>query len=366
MYLFLISYLIVLGYFIKSNLIFHKKVLVSGKDRTNIAAFLGILCVSIPLVYVFAVRDLSVGSDTNGVYYNIYYNGYVVNSWQETMYESLFIYFGRLVHKIYPTFRFFLGVSCSIVCAIFLSFYLKKKKEIHIIVALCMFFVLIYLPSYNILRQMLAVAVSFAGYLYLEKDRPKTACIVFLVASFLHVTAIIMFVYLVIYIFAENERMKRILPYIFFFAPVFVVFSLQWLVKLPIFTKFQNQIEAFFDWNTINMKFFVIPLLILPLIILNWKTLISKNKYNYMHLCGYIFIYSTILMSGYLWYAFRMMYYFFPGYIILAAQLGNCCKKRIFRWLTNLYLILCSIFLFYFLYVYFEVDGLFPYISLSK
>ena len=366
MYLYLIGYLAVLGYFIKNNFIFHKRVLVSGKDRTKAAVFLGILFVSIPLIYAFSMRDLSVGSDTNGVYYDIYYNGYVVNSWQETLYESLFIYFGRFVHKIYPTFRFFLGVSCAIICATFFSFFIKRKKEINVVVAFCLFFVLIYLPSYNILRQMLAVAVSFIGYLYLEKGRPAAACFVFLLASFLHVTAVVMFIYLITYKFSDNERAKRRLPYIFFCAPIIVVFSLQWLVKLPIFIKFQNQIDALFDWNTVNIKFFAIPLLILPLILLNWKKLILKNKYNYMHLCGYIFVFSTILMSGYLWYAFRMMYYFLPSYIILAAQLGNCCKKRIIKWFVNLYLMICSLFLFYFLYVYFEVDGLYPYISMRR
>ena len=128
MYLYLIGYLAVLGYFIKNNLIFHKRVLVSGKDRTKAAVFLGILFVSIPLIYAFSMRDLSVGSDTNGVYYDIYYNGYVVNSWQETLYESLFIYFGRFVHKIYPTFRFFFRCElCDYLRHIFFVFYKKKK-----------------------------------------------------------------------------------------------------------------------------------------------------------------------------------------------------------------------------------------------
>lgn len=316
-----------------------------------------------PLVYAYTYRSYRVGSDTLYIYYNIYYLGYAASGWKIPMYEGIFIRGVKLLYYIFPSFQFMLFAVALFICGVFSCYFLKHKKEYNFIVAIVAFFVWIFCPSLNIMRQILAVAICFIGTCFLEKRKVGWAIFFYIVGCFFHIVSVVMFVFPAIYFLGRRELWKKYLPILCFFAPIVVMVTLRVVIKLPIFSKFQSAIGAYSVAN-INMKFLIFPLLFLPIIFANWNKLIELKRFNYVYLCGTILIYTAICLSGFLWYAFRVMYFFIPSEIIIISQLGKCYGKK-GEWLVNCYIIAVTVIVFYLIYVYWGTDGIYPFSLLA-
>ena len=101
-YIVLMAYLLLIASFVLKN---HVRVITLrglGKPRQirdNIACC---LLTAIPLIVFFVIRDLHVGTDTIGIYQNIYFNGYGLNGWTPYLYEGLFKYSFRKNRSVFP------------------------------------------------------------------------------------------------------------------------------------------------------------------------------------------------------------------------------------------------------------------------
>lgn len=315
----------------------------------------------IPFVFLFVNRSYEVGTDTRNIYYDIYYGGYAVSRWKAPVYEGLFIQYIRALYAIVPQFQFFLLITSIIICGVFIYYFVRQRNHINVLVTILIFLVWIYAPSLNIMRQLLAVTVCFIGLLQLEKKNVGIAAGIFVVATFIHITSIVMFVYFVPYYLGKRQKWRKKIPLMFLLTPVAMLFFLEIIIRISIFSKFSGSIHSFIFAN-VNQKFFLFPLLMMPLFILFWDKLIKMSEFNYIHLCGSILIFSAVLLSGYLWYAFRMIYFFVPSEAIILGQIGDCCKNKTQKVLVNLYMIVCIVLMFYVLYVYFGTDKIYPFI----
>lgn len=330
------------------------------KYKCDIKLALWIIVASIPFIYISTMRDYSIGTDTNGTYSMIYYYGYAVNKWKVPLYESIYIYFVKLMYAINNEYRFLLFVTSTIICIGFFTYFIKKGKYLNLTVALCGFIALIFGFSLNGQRQVLAMTLSLVFLMFLEKRKPIHSLVVLTLIIFIHVTGVVLSIYYIPYFFKEKKKAQKVIPILFFVAPVLLPTIIYLVSKISYFSRFQRYISAF-SIESVNIKYFMFPLLVLPLIFLNWNKLIGLQEDNFMHMCGYIFIFSAILFSGYLWYAFRLMYYFVPSEIILASQIEKCYrnKKRV---LINSYIILALVVYFIFVYVMHDTDSIYPFI----
>ena len=133
------AYLLLIASFVLKN---HVRVITLrglGKPRQirdNIACC---LLTAIPLIVFFVIRDLHVGTDTIGIYQNIYFNGYGLNGWTPYLYEGLFKYLIILSAKIVPSFRFFLLVSGCIICLSFSFYFVKQRENMNAAIAFLLF-----------------------------------------------------------------------------------------------------------------------------------------------------------------------------------------------------------------------------------
>ena len=333
-----------------------------GKPRKlndNIACC---LLIAVPLIIFFVIRDLTVGTDTIGIYQNIYYNGYGLEGWNPHIYEGLFKYLIILTAKIVPSFRFFLLVVSCIICLSFSLYFVKQRENMNATIALVLFFIWLYLPSYNIMRQILSITICFYGTILLEKKHPVLAALCYLAACFVHITSVVTMVYIVLYLFRKNANARKFLPMLFFLLPLVVMLIFDRIINLSFFSKFQEYVQSFSLAN-MNLKFFLFQIAILPLLILCWSKLVKINKFNYIHLCGTVFIYAAVFLSGYLWYAFRIMYFFFPSEIIILAQISKCFHNKYSKLFANIYILLVSVASFFLVYVIYGTDGVCPYMS---
>lgn len=355
-------YIIIISFWAKKMETQKKVVRFKGTKKKIVFStdFFFTILILTPMAYMAANRSYLIGSDTAGVYRLIYYEGYAVKNWKSTFYEGIFIQYVKALYRFFHDFDALLLFSFILIGVVFVPYFLKRRNKINICISLLIFFVWIFCPYLNVLRQILAVAISFWGLNFLEKRKIKSAVVVWIVASFIHVTSIVMFLYLVPYFFRDSVNRKKI-PLIFALSPIAIFFALNIVVKLPLFSKFSNKVGAFVLEN-INTKFFLLPLLVLPLVIIYWKKILVLDEFNYIHICGYILIFSSVLLSGYLWYAFRMMYYFIPSMIIIVGQIGNCCSNRRQKYIVDLYLIMSIIISFVLVYVLNNTDGIYPFI----
>lgn len=361
-YFFVIIYIIILSLWINKVEAKKKIIKFKGTKKKIVLStdFCFLLLVLAPMAYMAVNRSYLVGSDTAGVYKLIYYEGYAVNNWKSTVYEGGFIQYVKILYRIFHEFDALLLISFLLIAIAFVPFLLKKRKKISICISLLIFFTWIFCPYLNVLRQILAVAISFCGLNYLEKGKIKKAIVIWIIAIFVHVTAIAMFLYLIPY-FYRNSVNKNKIPLIFLLSPLALLFVSNVIVKIPIFSKFASKI-AVFGLENLNTKFFFLPVLVLPFIVIYWKKLLLLDEFNYMHLCGYLLIFLSVLLSGFLWYAFRMMYYFVPSMMIIVGQLGNCCSDRKQKYIVNSYLIIAIIISFILVYVLNNTDGIYPFI----
>ena len=330
------------------------------RTRKQRGLMLWCLILAFPFIYLSTLRDYSIGTDTNGTYKLIYYTGYAVHKWKVPLYESLYIYFVKLMYAVNSDYRFLLFATSAVISIGFIAYFLKRAKELNTSVCLCGFIVLIFCFSLNGQRQVLAMTMALLFFDYLESKRPFYALIVLILIAFVHVTGLVLGIYFIPYFFKDRKNAQKIIPALFFVAPVLLPLIIYFVSRISIFSRFQRYINAF-DIQSINTKYFVFPLLMLPLIMLYWDKLIRLRENNFLHMCGYIFTFSAILLSGYLWYAFRILYYFAPSEIIIISQLEKCCKKK-HKLIINAYIALSLIVYFIFVYVMHDTDEIYPYI----
>ena len=316
-----------------------------------------------PLVMLATLRSTVVGSDTADVYEGIYYMGYAVYEWPVTIYEGLFIQFVKIVHALVPEFRAFLMASSIIISGIFTYRFVAVRKQMSLPIAMLGFFIFLFCPFLNGLRQLLAVSVCFYGLYKLENEKPGVTALIYIVASFIHITALIMFITFIPYYAKEHKRARNKVLILFCAGPIIIELLLKFFMRIPFLDKFAEQIGAF-SVSSVNIKFLLFPLLVLPLIALYAKKLLQLNTFNFIHLCSYITVFSSIFLSGHLWFAFRLMYYFLPGLIILLAQIAYDKSKKINFITYNCYIIFSMLITFWIVYIVRETDGIYPYVFL--
>lgn len=320
------------------------------------------ILISLPFILTAYYRDYSVGTDTQRMYYSIYYQGYAVNNWHYSLYEFLFIWLIKLGYRLGGTFDFeLLLISILTVGFMFISF-LFRKERINLIVASVLYGVFLFLPSMNIMRQLLAVSIAFFGVKFIEKNDVKKFLLIELIACFIHSTSIAVMIYLIPYLLRKvDDKIKRIVVLIFLGSPVIINWVFNSVMKVPLFAKFASFIREF-DMNTVQLKFLIPQIFVLPLIILNYKKLVKADHNNFLHICASFCILGAIYLSGYLWYAFRVLFFFLPSEIVILSQIGALYKTKIIAAIVNIYFIAIAILNFYLLYVYWGADSIFPYV----
>ena len=331
-------------------------------DCLGDTTILSSILIMLRLIFMAGLRELYIGTDTIGVYGQIYWQGYGVSGWEFSSYEALFIYFIKLIYFLIDDYRAFLFAVAIITVYIFCSFFIKHK-EYNLCIGILGFFVFLFCPSMNAMRQILAVSIGFMGIIFLDKGSFKLWLLTIIIAMYVHITSVVLFLYFFPYWLKKHNNDS--LFYIFMaLSPFLVNLSIKAILSLSIFDKFIEQILAF-SFSSMNMKFYIFPLLMLPLILVYRKKLIELSDFNYIHICGYLMIFLSVFLSGYLWFAFRIMFYFIPSMLIIIAQLGKCANKWHNKLLINLYIIISMLITFYYVYIYMLTDQIYPYDFMS-
>jgi hypothetical protein len=215
-----------------------------------------------------------------------------------------------------------------------------------------------YNTSMNQIRTQLAVAIALLSIRYIKRKNMAKYCLIIVIASFFHVTALVMIpVYFMIY-WPLNVK-KIMITGIGISSALFLVRPIMEF-SAKIYPRYSNYINSAFDYGYGIQSLFLIICLCL-VIILHKKYLLRRNKYNiiYINYAVYGFIVSLFQLQ------FILMDRFVPYFMLPCAVLGwpeiqTCYERGISRRGINI-LLLAFGFLYCSFIVYRNWNGVVPY-----
>ena len=159
------------------------------------------------LTIVAAIRDLSVGTDTDG-YYDAFISATTVDSLRTSADEPLFALYTYLCQQ-YLNYDWFMLINYGIMILSFLWVAFKKSTNLPLSVFIfitCGF----YLGSFNGMREYIATAITFVALYVLESEIEKKNRLFFLltiIATLIHNTGLLV---LLVYFIRNRDIPNRI------------------------------------------------------------------------------------------------------------------------------------------------------------
>lgn len=231
-------------------------------------------------------------------------------------------------------------------------------KEASIAFVLFIYYMVYYIEGFNIIRQMLALALIFYSFRYLLNRNLIKFIITIIIAALIHNSAIIA---LVFYLIPYKFTKKSALWTTFFYGTLFLIPLLfdpifKLMSNLPIFSTYFNRYELVGQRNVdITILILETVTAVVPAILF-WKTVVAKDpKYQLLvNICLLAFPVRYILFS--LDFAWRVNYYITSAQLLLIPLIVGAISKNFEKKvITTVFVIVYVLFFVY--YYIFQVMG---------
>lgn len=321
------------------------------------------------LCIVAGVRDLSIGTDIYIYFYYIFNN--LANKGMSLIYEFqnsnvemgfvILVYLGSLFKNV--NFAMFLIELCVGLPIYIYAYKQKDKHSISFIIAI--FILTMYVRSFNLMRQSIAMSIIILATYYFDNKKYKMTFFLTVLAILMHTSAMIS---VLIYIFIEISKTKKdnkIILFITVYAGLIIfVIGFEPILStfLPRYARYLGRdSEASLTVIRIVKKLFWI---ILAIVNLRFAKFADKDRHEKAFLSLNLFITELILsiLSIKVSNAGRIGYYFLNlGYIVLCPNLQLVCKHKRFAKIC----LICILFTFWYNMtgVVNSGDQTYPYIS---
>ncbi|GEM_PF-365849 len=253
----------------------------------------------------------------------------------------------------------------------FLTMYLmvlglnRFRDDFSLPMAMLVYLALLYGPSFNIIRQTLAVSVIMLAFRYLEKRRFYAYAITVLVATLFHTSAIICLPLYFINVpkaAALSRTKKLIIVAVILALPFMYLMTTTILSHISYFAGY-FKVYDFFNytprWGALLVQ---VPVLI-PVLFLR-KQLAERHEIYDFYIFLFLLEFVAIYYGFYMIWAFRLMYYFFIAQIILIPATLEVLKEKSMRLGLQIYYSYYYIGYFFFTYYMSHSDAIFPYMSI--
>lgn len=258
-----------------------------------------ILSIFFAYIFLFSFRSLSVGSDTAG-----YIREYFVYYADAPKTEPLYRLFNALLRMLFVPPELFLMTEACLICYFTSTLFSKK----NIIFVLPLTFILLYIPSFNITRQCLALSIAYFS-LFARKNVSKWSTWLFLIlASLIHKSIVFYCLLLILSTYARfSKRMYKII-----FLGLFIFIKLgifeSFLYKFILMTPYRGYTDFFEGLRTsislINYLKWFLYFFLFDFVESNR----NKNLLNMLILC----MFSTDILVRLYPFLFRLSFLFSP------------------------------------------------------
>lgn len=342
---------------------------IKTKDRRKFSKGTSKFIISVSLLVILALialRSKYTGTDLIRYeisYYNLKNIDYSV-SWflsiiteREPLFALLNIIIGKLSNW---NFQMFILVT-SIIPFLFLYKTLNKYKEqnINVTIALMFFICFVYIRSYSMVGQAIALAISLYAYTFLEKKEDKKYWLFSLLAIGLHYTAIIN---ILIYFWSKDNKLAFLKRFLMIGA-----FCVTLIFGEIIFERIFSLLGSSYSSMSFSAEFglgnTLVRLPLFLLIFLNRKKLIKENPGIKPYL---MIFYLDIIISQFKYFNVqfeRLTMYTFLPMIFIIPVLYKVIKKRFGILVSVILLVIFIIWFVYTLYYYTYVNpyNIMPY-----
>lgn len=271
--------------------------------------------------------------------------------WQEIGY----VFFNVFIASISQSEIAIMIVTTLITLLLFYTRFVKDS--VYIWLSILMFVsVGSYYTSFNMMRQMLAIAIVFAGMGFLYKNKLLKFIIVVIIASSIHISAIVMIpLGLVLKVFKPS--VKNIMFFISgtIISSIFVKYIVAFIMK---FVYFSYALEGAYGMEPINFKIVIVPISIsvFALIYSSRSINLNDNKHR-IWFNAVLFYLLFAILSLQIKNFNRLADYFLPFlYLLVPLEISKLKKSdKLF------YLLLIPLLLTIYVYFAFKGGGFDPY-----
>jgi hypothetical protein len=216
-----------------------------------------------------------------------------------------------------------------------------------------------YYTSFNIMRQIIAVAIVFGGSKYLYNRKLGKYIIIILIATLFHTTALIMLPFYFILNLKFNQRNITVMFASAIFAVIFLKPVIQIAVNLG-FSRYSNYANGNFTYGMtgLNITSAVVPIAILIFSFLNHKIIDFEERKNNIWLNAIIF-YAFFSVLGLKIQMLQRFAEFFTPYILLIIPL--VISKINNKYLRTIYFFIIISLLIAFNYITLSGTGYDPF-----
>ena len=313
------------------------------------------------------LAGLRYGIGTDYFSYERIYNNYIsMPNFNFYVYNGLSIEIGffilvKISKIIFNSYSGFLFLSAFVTYFFAILSINRYGKYRYFGVMIFIYFILLYAPSFNIVRQMVSVSIIIYGFKYIEnKSFFKYLLIVLLALSF-HTSALFCLSFYFLNINSTNfsKTKKTIIIILAITIPFIFDYLFNVLSKMLIFSKYimvyENIVGYSYRYSAIIIR---IPIIIA--ILLFRKRLILHDKNNQLYLLIYLLEFTCVLLSFHMKWAVRFIYYCMISEIILVPQIISIVKGKN-KLFTLFYFGLYYILYFIIVFGLWKNDGIIPY-----
>ncbi|MFA6308367.1 MAG: EpsG family protein [Clostridia bacterium] len=326
----------------------------------------GYIIIILPTVFLASVRN-GIGTDF-GYYlnnYHVFQNTNIFIAIKETgepfftllNYIANFLFFGQ------DWGIFFLSSFITMVFIVLTLDYFKK--HISIPVAMFIFYMIFYLTTYNVVRQMIAVSIILFSYKYVVEKKPFKFLILVIIAALFHQSAIICLAfYFLRYIRFEHFYVKIVYLTIIFTSTLWIDSFIGLLKNIPIISGYLDKYGFEISHFGFGYLLYAIPI-VAPAILFANKVI--KLNPNYRFFINLSILYVPMSLLGYyqIW-AIRATYYVTISQIILIPLILYSLKLKSNKILGYTMVIIYYLLIFYFEFVLNNSSESFPFMSIFQ
>ena len=250
-------------------------------------------------IFLFAFRSQNVGTDTAG-----YIRQYLVYYADSPKTEPLYRLFNVVLRRLCFPPELFLMIEACLIC--FFTGALFSKQNIIFVLPLT--FILLYIPSFNITRQCLALSIAYFALFAEKNDKKFRICVLLILSVLIHKSIVF---YCVLFILSEYIHFSKRM-YEIFFLGLFIFIKLGifevLMYKIILMTPYRGYTDFFEGLHTsislINYPKWFLYFFLFDFVENNQK----KDLLNMLILCMFS---SDILVRLYP-FLFRLSFLFSP------------------------------------------------------
>lgn len=329
------------------------------KIDSRISKFL-FLC-SFFIVFLFSGLRYNVGTDF-GMYEEIFvysHSSSIIRLAEIYDMEIGWIILNKLSSLIGNDPQIIFLVSSFIIIGNFYIFIFNHKDNINIGLSIFIFLTIFLIPSFNGIRQFMAMSILLYSFDYMKKKSFLKFLVVVFIASLFHATSLIMLP--IYFLFKYKFSFKLYLLISVLTSIIFLYNSiLEFIVShFPQFEKFERYIsDGILYINYIEL----IYILVLTICFCIYRKFIRSQDsyvYNYFYLYFISIFFTTF--SYFTTYAVRLSYYFLFSHLVLAPFIVKKQTKRYNKYILLTAFILYYSFYFFYYFIYLGHHQAIPY-----